>query len=157
EASDARPAVQVAQPKQMEKSADLWLPADARANQQTSIFPRANGYLKKLLVDIGDHVQKDQLLAEIESPDVDADLLAAKASVAQAQANLSKAQDDFEFAQATLARYTGFAQSGGVTQQQLNEKQTAFTQAKSTLEATKAAVQSAEATVQRLAAQQGFE
>jgi RND family efflux transporter MFP subunit len=125
--------------------------------QETSIFPRANGYLKRVLVDIGDRVESGQLLAEIEQPDVDADLLQAKASVAQANANLVKAQNDFDLSQATLKRYEGFAQGGGVTQQQLDEKRAAFAQAQSALAGAQANVKVADAAVQRLTAMQGFE
>ncbi len=156
-ANDAKPVVQTTPPKRTDKTIDLVLPADARANQETAIFPRANGYLKKLLVDIGDKVQKDQLLAEIDMPDVDADVNQAKASLAQAQANLTKAQNDFELADVTLKRYTGFAESGGVTQQQLDEKKAAFTQAQSALEGAKANVQVAQASLDRLISLQAYE
>ncbi|HVT89805.1 MAG TPA: efflux RND transporter periplasmic adaptor subunit [Tepidisphaeraceae bacterium] len=154
---EAKPSVQIALPKHTEKMIDLVLPADARAMQETPIFPRANGYLKRLLVDLGDRVEAGQLLAEIDTPDVDADLLQAKASVSQANASLVKAQNDFQLAQTTLTRYEGFAQAGGVTQQQLDEKRSAFAEAQSALEGAKANVQAAEASVQRLTAAQGFE
>jgi RND family efflux transporter MFP subunit len=154
--AESRPAVQVATPKRAEKGGDLVLPADARPMQETAIYPRANGYLNKLLVDIGDRVEAGQLLAEISAPDVDADLLAAKASVGQANANLVKAQNDFDLGQATLKRYEGFSEGGGVTQQQLDERRSTLAQAKSNLEAAKANVQAAEAAVTRLTAMQGF-
>jgi len=153
---DARPLVQVALPQRSSKAKDLVLPADARAFQETSIFPRASGYLRKLHVDIGDRVKEGQLLAEIDAPDIDAELAQAKASLAQAQANLTKANNDFELSQTTLKRYQGFAQSGGVTQQQLDEKQAAFTEAQSAQAGGEANVKAADATVQRLTALQGF-
>src|SRR5262249_25385091 len=105
----------------------------------------------------GDKVKKDQLLAVIDMPDVDADVNQAKASLAQAQANLTKAQNDYDLADVTLKRYTGFAESGGVTQQQLDEKKAAFTQAQSVLEASKASVQVAQASLDRLTALQAYE
>jgi RND family efflux transporter MFP subunit len=156
-ASDPRPVVEVMQPHRATGGFDLRLPADVQSMQQTSLFARANGYLKRLLVDIGDRVQGGQLLAEIDTPEVDAQLEQANAGVALAEANLAKAQNDFELADATLKRYTGFSQSGGVTQQQLDEKRSAFTEAQTALSAANASVAAAHADVQRLGALQGFE
>jgi RND family efflux transporter MFP subunit len=155
--SDDAPSVLVTQPKRTDKPQDLILPADVRARQETSLFPRANGYLKRVLVDIGDRVEAGQLLAEIEQPDVDADLNQAKASYALSNANLIKAQNDFELAQTTLKRYEGFAQSGGVTQQQLDEKRAGFTQMQSALAAAQANVKVSDAAIQRLTSMQAFE
>jgi RND family efflux transporter MFP subunit len=157
EVNDGKPNVDVAIPKRSAKTQDVILPADVRSNQETSIFPRANGYLKGFAVDIGDRVKAGQLLAEISAPDLDAELLQAKASVEQARANLVKAQNDLDLAQATLTRYEGFAKTGGVTTQQLDEKRAAFTQAKGQFDADKANVQAAQASVERLTALQGFE
>ena len=152
EGGDAKPVVQVSVVKRSQAESDLSLPGDARANQSTAIYPRANGYLKKLLVDIGDPVKEGQLLAEIDTPEVDAQLAQARAVVVQAQANQGKAQNDFDLAQGTLDRYAGFAKTGGVTQQQLDEKQSAFAQAKAALAAAKGVVSGGEADVKRLEA-----
>ncbi|HZZ41705.1 MAG TPA: efflux RND transporter periplasmic adaptor subunit [Tepidisphaeraceae bacterium] len=156
-ATESKPNVEVMQPKRAANALDIVLPASISANQETAVLPQANGYLKQFTVDIGDPVKKGELLAEIESPDVDAQLVQAKASVAQAQANLVKGQNDLDLAQTTLTRYEGFSKTGGVTQQQLDEKRSAFTQAKSDLAADQANVKVAEANVQRLTALQGFE
>jgi multidrug efflux pump subunit AcrA (membrane-fusion protein) len=157
EMNELKPVVQVAAPQRTQAGQDLVLPADVRAMQETSIFPRANGYLKKLYVDIGDQVKSGQLLAEIDSPDIDAELAQAKAAQVQSQAQQTKAQDDLELAQATFKRYEAFSKTGGVTQQQFDEKQAALTQAQSVLAAATANVKAADANVQRLAALQGFE
>jgi RND family efflux transporter MFP subunit len=156
-ARDDRPSVDVGPPKETARSTDLRLPADIRAMQETSIYTRANGYLKRILVDIGDHVDSGALLAEIDTPDVDAELARAIASVSLAKANVAKAQDDFALADATLKRYTGLAETGGVTHQQLDEKRSAFTQAKSALDAGKASLEVTDAEVRRLTVLQGFE
>ncbi len=153
----SRPMVQVAAPQRTRTGTDIVLPADARAMQETSIFPRANGYLKSLKVDIGDTVKAGQLLAEIDAPDIDAELAQASAAVVQAQAEKTKANNDFELTQATFKRYEAFAKSGGVTQQQLEEKQSALTQAQSALAGAEASIKAADANVQRLTALQGFE
>jgi RND family efflux transporter MFP subunit len=157
EAQDARPVVNVDHPRRGPQTIDLTLPADAHANQATAIYPRANGYIKRLLVDIGARVTDGQLLAEIDTPEVDAQLNQARATLEQGKANVGKAQNDFDLAQKTLERYTGFAKTGGVTQQQLDEKRSAFAQAKAILEAAKATVSGSQAEVQRLEAIQGYE
>jgi len=154
---DARPIVEVSTPKRNDKAADLVLPADARSLQETLIYPRANGYLKRTLVDIGDHVEAGQLLAEIDTPDVDADLNQSKAAQVQAEANVAKAQSDLALGEATLKRYDEVVGAGGVTKQQVDEKRAAVTQAQAALDAERAGVKSAEATVQRLKVMQGFE
>src|SRR5436190_15126527 len=155
--SDTRPVVETALPTRDIKPLDLWLPADARAMQETSIFPRANGYLKRLLVDIGDRVKEGQLLAEIDAPEVDADLNQARASLGQAQANAAKAQQDYELAEATSKGYDQAGASGGITQQQLDEKRSAQSQAQAALVAAKANISAAQASVQRLEAMQSFQ
>ena len=157
ESGDVRPVASVITPKRQAQAATLSLPADVQPFQQTAIYARANGYLKKLLVDIGDRVKEGQLLTVIDTPEVDAQLAAARASAEQANAALDKAKVDLGLAQTTLEHYEGFAKSGGVTQQQLDERRTQFNQAKTALAGAEASVASAKAEVQRLEALQGFE
>ncbi|CAN5423221.1 efflux RND transporter periplasmic adaptor subunit [soil metagenome] len=157
QSQERKPIVNVVYPKRESTGGDLVLPGDIRPLQQTSLFPRSSGYLKKLLVDIGDRVKAGQLLAEIEAPEVDAQLLQARAAVAQAQASVTKAQNDYDLAKTTLDRYQSFGKSGGVTQQQIDEKQNAMTQAQSGQETAKATMAASQADVQRLEALIGFQ
>ena len=157
EAKDFRPSVMVVYPKPQKAGSELLLPGDVRPLQQTSLYPRANGYIKKLLVDIGDTVKDGQLLAEIDTPEVDAQLAQSRAAVQQAQANIAKNQNDYDLAKTTFERYQNFAKSGGVTQQQIDEKQSAYTQANANLESARASLASSHADVQRLEAIQGFQ
>ena len=76
------------------------LPCDIRPNQDTLIYPRASGYLKAWNVDIQDHVKTDQVLAEIDAPEVDAQLTQAQAALLQAQAALLQAQAAVQQSQA---------------------------------------------------------
>jgi RND family efflux transporter MFP subunit len=152
-----RPVVDVVHPRSSSDAVDLRLPADIRSMQTTSIFARANGYLKKILVDIGDHVEAGALLAEIDTPDVDADLARAVASLELAKANLSKAQEDESLADTTLKRYAGLNDTGGVTQQQIDERRSALTQSQLALASGRASVAVADAEVKRLTVLQGFE
>lgn len=157
EMNDMRPQVQVARPQRSPATISVTLPADTAAWQQTAIFPQANGYLEKQLVDIGDVVKSGQLLAVISSPDVDAQLAQAKANVAQSHANLTRTQDNEQLARATLNRYEGFFKTGGITQQQLDQFRSALTAAQSDLAGAKASVLAADANVERLSSLQAFE
>lgn len=155
-ARDAMPVVDVSTPKRQKELPSLVLPGDVRAFQSTYIYPRANGYLKSLRVDIGDRVKAGQLLAEIDSPELGAQLAAAQATLEQAKAAEGRAKDDFELAESTLARYEGFAKTGGITQQQLDERRATQTQAKSSLVGAQATVRADEANVQQLTSLLGY-
>lgn len=154
---DDKPIVEVVQPKRANTGGELVLPGDARAFQETALYPRATGYLKQLLVDIGDRVKAGQLLAVIEAPEIDAQLNEARAALEQAKTNVTKSQTDLAFAQTTLQRYESAVKTGAVTTQDVDEKRTALDQAKSAVDASRAAVAASEASVQRLAELQGFQ
>jgi RND family efflux transporter MFP subunit len=154
---DGRPVVNAVVPTRQNRATNLVLPADIQAFQHTSICPRTNGYLKRLLVDIGDRVHAGQLLAEIDTPEVDAQLNQARAAVEQSKANLEKARMTFALAQTTLRRYQDAVKSGGVAQQDFDEKSSQLDQARASLNVANAAVTFSQAEVQRLEALQGFE
>jgi membrane fusion protein, multidrug efflux system len=154
---NAAPVVDVTLPEPQPSEVDLSLPADVKAWAQTAIYARVDGYLKHWLFDINAHVQTGQLLAEIEAPDTDAQLNEAIASLQQAKASAISAESNDELAQATFERYHGLLSTGGVTQQDLDTRQSAAAQADASKAAADAAVKSAEATVERLQAQKGFE
>jgi membrane fusion protein, multidrug efflux system len=84
--------VTVVEPTQTSSAPELVLPGNVAANQMTSIYSRVDGYLKKWYVDIGDHVQQGQVLADVEAPQIDADLRMAQAQLELAEANLTLAQ-----------------------------------------------------------------
>ncbi len=84
--------VTVVAPTQTSSAPELTLPGNIEANQMTSIYSRVDGYLGRWYVDIGDHVQAGQVLADIEAPQIDADLRMAQAQLELAEANLRLAQ-----------------------------------------------------------------
>jgi len=88
----AIPTVAVVSPALTIPGSGLDLPAEVKPWQEASIFARANGFLKSWLVDIGAHVQKDQLLAEIDTPDIAQQLSQARSQAAMAQKNLEQAK-----------------------------------------------------------------
>src|ERR1700731_4640708 len=83
----AIPTVSVVHPKQGAPHQELVLPGNIRAFTDAPIYARTNGYLKKWYVDIGGHVKSGQLLAEIDTPEVDQQLSQARANLNTAQAN----------------------------------------------------------------------
>ena len=92
----ALPSVSVVSPTTGAPPDGLMLPAEVRPWQEASIFSRVNGYLKSWLVDIGAHVEQDQLLAEIDTPDLDHQLEQARsqATLAQGSSQLAKITND---------------------------------------------------------------
>ena len=88
----AQAPVVVVQPVEAASAPDLNLPGGIQARQQTSIYSRVSGYLGSWKVDIGDKVKSGQLLAEIEAPDVDANVRGAQAQLELSEANLALAK-----------------------------------------------------------------
>src|SRR5882762_8038708 len=88
----AIPTVAVVSPTVTTPNSGLNLPAEVKPWQEASIFARVNGYLKDWLVDIGAHVQKDQLLADIDTPDLDQQLAQAQSQAVLAKRNLEQAK-----------------------------------------------------------------
>jgi RND family efflux transporter MFP subunit len=113
------PTVSVVTPKPGESSSGLPLPAEIKAWVETPIYARANGYLKRRLVDIGTHVEAGQLLAEIDTPELNQELERARAQQAQAEAALG-------LAKITSDRWTGLLKTASVSEQEAAEKQADF-------------------------------
>ncbi len=92
----AVPTVSVVSPTTGAPPDGLMLPAEVRPWQEASIFSRVNGYLKSWLVDIGAHVEQHQLLAEVDTPDLDHQLEQARsqATLAQGSSQLAKITND---------------------------------------------------------------
>jgi RND family efflux transporter MFP subunit len=112
----AVPAVAVAAPDTRGKRTTIELPGRLEAYTQAQIFARVGGYLKEWTADIGTAVKSGQLLAEIDAPDLDQQIMQAEAAVASAQANLS-------LSKATLERGHSLIASGSVSKQDMDQRQ----------------------------------
>lgn len=88
----AVPSIAVVSPQLVTPGSGLDLPAEVRPWQEASIYSRVNGYLKSWLVDIGAHVEKDQLLAEVDVPDLQQQMDQAKSQAVLAQHSLELAK-----------------------------------------------------------------
>ena len=85
-------AVSVVSPRPAAAATDVVLPGSIQAIEETPIYARANGYLRRRLVDIGDRVRTGQLLAEIETPELDQQFMQAQASLVQTRATMELAR-----------------------------------------------------------------
>jgi len=139
----AVPTVTVIHPKRGAMAEEVVLPGNAQAYVATPIYARTNGYLKTWYFDIGAHVKAGQLLAEIETPEVDRQLDQARADLATARAN-------YDLARTTAARYQNLFKTDSVAKQDVEDKV-------GDLEAKKAMVDSATFNVRRLEETQRFQ
>jgi RND family efflux transporter MFP subunit len=133
-AQAALTAVSVVSPKQTAPTDEIILPGNVQPFITSPIYSRTNGYLKKWYFDIGAHVKKGQLLAIIETPEVDQQLQQARSNLLTAQANL-------ELASVTKNRYQGLLKSNAVSQQDVDNAVGTYNANKSIVEADKAAVE----------------
>lgn len=135
------PSVSVLKPK-VGAAGELMLPARLTAWAEAPVYARTNGYLKSWDVDIGTPVKKDQILAEIDTPEIDHDLAAARAAFTRVQA-------DLQLAKANLDRSNQLVKSNAISQQDADEKRSAVS-------SLNAQASQAEAEVQRLVTTSGF-
>jgi RND family efflux transporter MFP subunit len=167
---DSLPTVNVVRVERAPARTDLLLPGNVQAFTDSPIYARADGYLGRRHVDIGDRVKAGQVLAEIETPDLDeqvrqarASLLQARAALAQAQANLAQAQSTEHLANVTADRWSVLVSRGVLARQDGDQKQADYEVAVATRKAQEAnvnaarnSVSAAEANLGRLLELQGF-
>jgi RND family efflux transporter MFP subunit len=137
------PKVLVESPRRTPRSFEVTLPGSTRAFQETTLYARTSGFISQILVDIGDAVREGQLLAVIESPEVDEELARARVRVQEAKANLV-------LAQSTLARVQVLLKTRAVSEQENDDQQ-------SRVNSAEAALRTGEADVRRLESLQSFQ
>jgi RND family efflux transporter MFP subunit len=130
----AVPAVSVVSPKRTAPTDEIILPGNVQPYISSPVYARTNGYLKRWYFDIGARVKKGQLLAVIETPEVDQQLQQARSNLLTAQANL-------ELASITKTRYQGLLKSNAVAQQDVDNAVGTYNANKAIVEADKAAVE----------------
>ncbi|MEO8137198.1 MAG: biotin/lipoyl-binding protein, partial [Betaproteobacteria bacterium] len=134
--------VKVASPRISSTGQTLSLPGTLQGNVQSPIAARASGYLRRWYKDIGSRVDKGELLAEIETPEIDQQLTQALAAREQAASSLG-------LAKSTVERWEALRKKDAVSQQELDERRSADMQARANLAA-------ADANVERLRQLEGF-
>jgi RND family efflux transporter MFP subunit len=143
------PQVDVVAAKLSPLTRRLVLPGETAAWYDSKIYARVDGYVEKWLVDIGDHVDNGQVLALIDTPELDAQLLAARAKLTAARAEVNVKQANADFAKSTFDRWRNSPQ-GVVSEQEREAKKASSLGADSELIASKAQVALDEADVERL-------
>src|SRR5437867_5176168 len=143
------PMVSTVSPRRAPEVLEIPLPGSMEAILETGIWARTDGYLNARYVDIGDRVNKGQLLADIDTPEVDQQLMQAIATMSQDKANVVKFEADLALARTTLQRYVA-AGPGTVSKQQIDERTSAVTDAEKVVDAARATVNADEANVHRL-------
>jgi RND family efflux transporter MFP subunit len=127
----------------------LTLPGETRGWYSSTIFARVNGYVAKWIADIGDRVKKDQVLATIDTPELDAQLEAAQAQLRASEAEVKVREADVEFAKTTYERWEG-SPKGVVSDQEREDKKARYAMAIAQLNAARARVALDQANVDRL-------
>ncbi len=143
EVENQHETVKVVYPERSAGDQPLVLPGSVRADLDAPIYARVSGYLKVWHTDIGAHVKKGQVLAEIETPELDQQILRAKADLASAESN-------WEIADVTAKRYQNLLATDSVSRQESDEKAATAKGRRDILEAARANLQS-------LLAQQSFQ
>ncbi len=134
----ARQAVSVVSPRRTAPAQEIILPGNVQPFITSPIYSRTNGYLKKWYFDIGAHVKQGQLLAVIETPEVDQQLQ-------QSISNLNTAKANLALAEITKNRYEGLVKDNAVPQQAVDNAVGAYNANQATVEANQANVKQLEA------------
>ncbi len=148
--------VQVVKPKVIDSDHALELPGTVHALEQTKIFPRATGYVRRWLVDIGDKVTAGQVLVEIDTPDLDAQLAQARAQLGQAQAAVKQVIAQRDYSRSNNQRFESLADQKLVSKSQVEQTQAQASTDEANLVAAEANVAAQQANVRRLVETQGF-
>jgi RND family efflux transporter MFP subunit len=142
--------VEVIKPKTLASDPAIELPGAIQALEETKLYPRAAGYVRKWNVDIGDKVKEGQLLAEIDTPELDAQIAQGRAQLAQAQAAVKQAIAQRDLAKSTLVRTEGLAQQSLVSKAQVEQTQADAQTGEANVAAAQSNVTAQEANLRRL-------
>ncbi|MET0340576.1 MAG: efflux RND transporter periplasmic adaptor subunit [Polyangiales bacterium] len=154
--SETAPSVEVLRPERVDDDAEITLPASLQPLSATVIYARAQGYVKAWKVDLGDRVQAGQVLAEIETPELDQQLDQARAELQQAEAKRLQARANRDLANTSLARYKALRPAGVTSQQELDQRSAQALVDEANVAAAEAAVAVQRANLRRLAQLKAF-
>ncbi|HTE51272.1 MAG TPA: efflux RND transporter periplasmic adaptor subunit [Kofleriaceae bacterium] len=154
--ADSRPRVEVISATAVTSDHALNLTGTVTALEQTTLYPRVSGYVRRWLVDMGDKVEEGQLLAEIDVPETDAALLQGRAQLVQAQAALVDAKAARTLSQANLARYQHLGNAKLVAKADVDQWRAQAAGDEAKVQVAEANIAAQQANVRRLADTQGF-
>ena len=144
------PHVEAIKPKALASDRALELPGAIRPLEETKLYPRVGGYVRKWSADIGDKVKEGQLLAEIDTPELDAQIAQARAQLAAAQAAVKQAVAQRDYAKSSSTRYEGLANQQLVSKAAVEQQQAAAQTGEANVVAAQSNVAAQEANLRRL-------
>jgi len=147
--AEAPPPVEVMKVDLAPPTEELTLPGEIRGWYSSTIYARVSGYVAKWIVDIGDRVKKDQVLATIDTPELDAQLDAGQAQLVASEAEVKVKEAEVDFAKTTYDRWQG-SPKGSVSDQEREEKKARYAVSVAQLNAARARVTLDQANVSRL-------
>jgi RND family efflux transporter MFP subunit len=148
--------VDVLAPKMGSSDRAVALPGSVQALQETVLYARASGFVKRWLVDIGDKVADGQLLAEIETPELDQEIDQARAQLEQAKPTLLRSKANRELSSANLQRYQQLAPVGIASQADLDQHQAQARVDEADVTVAEATISAQEANIRRLTQLKAF-
>ena len=148
--------IEVIKPTTLKTDQALSLSAVTKALEETKIYPRTSGYVRKWLVDMGDKVKQGQLLAEIETPDLEAQLSQARAQLVAARASVKQTQAQAAYSTPNAERNVKMGQQNLVAQATVEQAQAQANTDVANVAAAEANAKAAEANVRHLAELENF-
>ncbi|WP_437679099.1 efflux RND transporter periplasmic adaptor subunit [Sorangium sp. So ce131] len=146
----AAPRVVVVAPQAVSSDRALVLPGSVQPLEETVVYPRVSGYVRRWLADIGDKVAEGQILAEIDTPELDQELAQARAQLVQAKAGLEQAKATRDLSRSSLSRYEQLVPAGVAAKEELEERQGQAHVAEASVVVAEAAITAQQASIQRL-------
>lgn len=134
----------------------LELSGELKPYLQTEMFSRVNGLVSERCVQLGDHVKKGQLLATIDTPDLDAEAASAKSALISAEKHLMETKYQYNFAKQTYERFKNSSSDGAISRQDLDTKYNEFKTSEMNYLGAQADVDKAKQDLNRLTALQGY-
>lgn len=146
----------VEQPSLTNGEDGLELSGELKPYLQTEMFSRINGLVSERCVQLGDHVKKGQLLATIDTPDLDAETASAKSALISAEKHLMETKYQYNFAKQTYERFKNSSSDGAISRQDLDTKYNEFKTSEMNYLGAQADVDKAKQDLNRLTALQGY-
>lgn len=157
EQQNAKPVVDVVKVEAAKNLQGLVLPGTTIPLTEAYVYARASGYLKTRLVDIGDRVRKDQLLAIVDAPDLDQQVAQAKQQVMQAERQLDQQKSQLALATVTVQRYRVLVAKGVFSRQDGDQQEANYASQVANVQAAQRNVDAYRANLDRMIALQSYE
>ena len=148
--------VDVVTPKVLSSDRSMRLPGTVSPLEEAAIRTRANGYVRRRLVDIGDKVEAGALLVEVDTPELDQQLEQARAQLAQAQAALTHAKASRDYAKSSFERREKLAPTGVTSQDEVEKSRAEASVAEASVAVAQANLDAQGANVRRLTQEKSF-